>query len=92
MTVSYLHLLQKDCIRVGESTITLANVRARVEEVDSEVGIVSFYTLGNVLDHGNMEWYWQPIDRQNHSLIFSVWKDIYEFNIGKTQETNATIN
>lgn len=71
-SASHSHLLQEHSIRVGEGTVTLANVGARVEEVDTEVRVVSLYALGNVLDHGDVEWYWQPIDWQDHSFIFSV--------------------
>lgn len=70
--VSFLHLFQKHSIRVGEGTISLANVGTRVEEVDTEVRIISLHTLRDILDHGDMEGYWQPVDWEDHSLVFSV--------------------
>lgn len=68
----YSHLLQEHSIRVRKDTVTSANVGARVKEVDSKVRVVSFHTLGNVLDHGDVEGHRQTIDRQDHSLVFSV--------------------
>ena len=49
-----------------------AHGRARMKEVDSEVGVVAFDGLGDVLDDGDVEGDGDAEDRQNDRLVLLV--------------------
>jgi hypothetical protein len=46
-----------------------------VEEVNSEICVITLYRLRDVLDGGNMKWDSNPKHRQYNSLIFSICKE-----------------
>jgi hypothetical protein len=45
-----------------------------VEEVNSEICVITFYRLRDVLDGGNVKWDSNSKHRQYNSLIFSICK------------------
>ena len=71
---SNLQLLDEGGIRVRGvvDAAVPAHGRARVKEVDSEVGIIAFDGLRDVLDDGDVEGNRDAEDRQNDRLVLLV--------------------
>jgi len=74
LLIIHSQFLQIFCQCIRELTALFANLRARMCEIDAQIGEIALIAQIGIFDHWNVEWdrdaeYWD-----HHGVVFFVWK------------------
>lgn len=69
-----LHFLNKSGIRLWiHSAFVATHCGARMEEIDTQIGVVTFDGLRNVLDGRYVKGHWYTKHRHYHRFVLLIW-------------------
>lgn len=88
-----LHFFDKCSIRSGEGgSIASCHCGSRMEKVDSQISVVSFHALRDVLDCWNVKRYRDPEHGQNYCLVLFICKKVIMCKNSNTIPTSLLSN